>query len=179
MQKERKKQKKHTRSALKEPTLATIKHGRRCLNFLPEISSFWRHHAWKTVSLGQRFNTYRCWNTVSGCGDWLGRLLAQFQHRPLHLPIWKSGHEHALWTWCDTYCRNVNMVRGLRHVAVICRYVSWQHFYSVPRAVVSVLFKQDEVPRTQMSKWCLPGETEHFLTSVVRMHSMNTAIQAR
>lgn len=23
---------------------------------------------------------------------------------------WKAGYKHVTWTWCDTYCRNVNRV---------------------------------------------------------------------
>ena len=30
-------------------------------------------------------------------------------HHSLHLTIWKSGHNHVMWTWYDTFCRNVKV----------------------------------------------------------------------
>lgn len=41
----------------------------------------------------------------------------QYLHlHPLHLLISKSAHKYVMWTWCHTFCRSLNMVRGLWHV---------------------------------------------------------------
>ena len=34
-----------------------------------------------------------------------------FHHHRRHLPLRKSAHTNVIWTWYDTFCKKVNMVR--------------------------------------------------------------------
>ena len=74
------------------------------LEFNPEVS-------FKNI---QWFHTYKCWNTGSDSGHWLGGLLSELHHHPLHFLPWKPGHKHVMWARYDTFGWNVNMVQSHR-----------------------------------------------------------------
>ena len=42
--------------------------------------------------------------------------LLQLNHRPLHIPGWKSGLKHVMWSRQDTYGRNVSKVHSPWHI---------------------------------------------------------------
>lgn len=62
----------------------------------------------------QYFHTYKCWNTFSSCSY----QPSLFETPPTSSFTWYDGPGHTnknIWMWTHTFCRNVAMVRWLRH----------------------------------------------------------------
>ena len=89
-----------------------------------------------------QFGSHRTWPEMFKPGwnmSW-GHLNWTHLH-PLQVPTWKSVHNHVMWMWYDTFCRN-KVHRPLTHVkvkkSVFCRHVSsWGLGYTLLHNIIN------------------------------------------